>query len=94
MIINLVIAKEVQSAINKGADTLQKIRRQTKRGERQIGEALAYLMLTAKTTRTRTRSDGKPLYLPTPSRRTCFDDAPLSFSTLRGLMPRARSLRA
>lgn len=91
MIVHLTIAKEVQAAIDNGADTLQKIRRRTKRNDDEVGDALAYLLLTTQTTLTETRN-GKRLYLPARVLHAPFSDAPLSFSSLRGLMPRARSL--
>jgi hypothetical protein len=93
MIDNLTIAKEVQSAINKGAKTLPKIRQRTKRSDAQVRDALAYLMSIARTTRTE-RQGAARIYLPRRARPVRFDDAPLSFSLLRGLMPRARSLRS
>ena len=93
MIDNLTLAKEVQKAIDKGARTLGAICRRTRLNPDQVGLALAYLLLTAKTTRTERRGNTR-LYLPRRSQRVRFDDAPLSFSLLRGLMPRARSLRA
>ena len=92
MIVNRTIAKEVQSAIDKGANTLPKIRRRTKRNDDQVGDALAYLLLTARTTRIETRN-GKRLYFPNTVRRVRFDDAPRSFSTLRGLMPTPHAFR-
>lgn len=92
MIDNLTIANEVQAAINKGAKTLPKIRRLTKRSDTQVRDALAYLMSIARTTRTE-RHGPTRVYLPRRARPVRFDDAPLSFSLLRGLMPRARSIR-
>lgn len=88
---NLTLAKEVQKAIDQGAKTINAICRRTNHKPDQVDVALAYLMLTAKTTRTETRGNSR-VYLPRRS-WVRFDDAPLSFSLLRGLMPRARSFR-
>lgn len=93
MIDNLTLAKEVQKAIDKGAQTLRAICRRTKRKPDQVGQALAYLLLTARTTRTEIR-EGSRVYLPAvPPRRGPIKESPLSFSVLRALMPRARSFR-
>lgn len=90
MIDNLTIAKEVQRAINKGAHTLKAIRRKTGRTPDQVGDALAYLTFTARAIRSEIRGETR-VYLPVPKRRGPIGDA-LSFSVLRGLMPRARSI--
>jgi hypothetical protein len=94
MIANPRVAKEVQAAIESGAETLSAICQRTNYTPDQVGYALAYLLLTAKTTRTETRGNDR-LYFPVipPRPRGPLDDPPLSFSILRGLMPRARSLK-
>lgn len=91
MIANLTLAREVQRAIDKGAHTLGAICRRTNHKAVQVGDVLVYLVLTAKTTRIETRGETRH-YFPRNSQRVRFDDAPLSFSLLRGLMPRARSI--
>jgi hypothetical protein len=88
---DLTLAKDIQKAIDKGARTLRAICRRTNRKADQVGRVLTYLTLTARTTRIETRGNTR-IYLPRRSQRARFDDAPLSFSSLRGLMPRARSL--
>jgi hypothetical protein len=101
MMANLKAVKRVYAAINAGARTQREIRRKTKLLEDQVGDALAYLLLTAGTIRTETHENSR-LYFPTTPRmaanahgaqRGCVNDSPLSFSTIRGLMPRTRSCR-
>ena len=99
---NLKVANRVYAAINAGARTQTEILEQTKLLEDQVGDALAYLLLTAGTIRTKTRGNSR-LYFPTTpcmvanvrgAQREGVNDSPLSFSTIRGLMPRMRSCRS
>jgi hypothetical protein len=99
---NLKVAKRVYAAINAGARTQSEICQRTNLLEDQVGEALAYLLLTAGTIRTQTQEDSR-LYFPTTPRtvanepgaqREGVNDSPLSFSTIRWLMPRVRSCRS
>jgi hypothetical protein len=98
---NLKVANRVYAAINGGARTQSEICQKTKLLEDQVGGALAYLLLTARTIRTETQEDSR-LYFPTTPRRVANEigdqrggnDSPLSFSTIRWLMPRMRSCRS
>lgn len=93
MIANLTHAKEVQAAINRGDSTLTAIRRRTDRTDDQIGEALAYLIVVAGTVRSEIQGRTR-MYFPARCRRGQINDAPLSFSTLRGLMPTPHAFRS
>jgi hypothetical protein len=102
MMANLKTADRVYAAINAGARTQREIRQKTKLLEDQVGDALAYLLLTAGTIRTVTHGSSR-LYFPTTPRmvanepralRGGVNDSPLSFSTIRWLMPRVRSCRS
>ena len=86
-----MIADEVRRAITKGADSHASIRQRTGRSADQIADALAYLL--DRNLIRRTRDGNRNVYRTAPPRRTGNHRIPsLSFSTLKGLMPRARSL--
>jgi hypothetical protein len=102
MTASLKIANRVYAAINSGARTQREIRQRTNLLEDEVGDALAYLLLTTGTIRTVTQGNSR-LYFPTTprtndevtrERRETGNDGPLSFSTIRGLMPRMPPCRS
>jgi hypothetical protein len=104
MIANLTAANKVHAAITAGARTQKEILRKTRLPEDQVADSIAYLLLTVRMIRTET-DDYTRFYFPTTD-RTVFSvvaeqsgsvndtpDSALSFSTMRGLMPRTQSFR-
>ena len=86
MLSNVTLAKEVHRAIKNGARTQAAICRSTKHGADPVCLALAYLLITKRAIRIETQGNTRR-YLPAQQPRRGKLDAPLSFSTLRALMP-------
>ena len=92
MIINLTAANKVRAAIEAGARTQEEIRRKTKLAEDHVCDALAYLLLTVHAIRTASVGNTR-FYFPIPQWSGEASESALSFSTMRGLMPRMRTFR-
>jgi hypothetical protein len=90
MIANLRAANKVHAAVKAGARTQKEIRRMTKLLQDDVCDALAYLILTVRTIRTETDGYTRQ-YLPAERREVETNESPLSFSTIRALMPTSRS---
>jgi hypothetical protein len=92
----LNVAIEVLDAIKRGKRTFTEIQRETGRTANRVSDALAFLLLKAGRIRIESSSNGR-VYVPAtprhrkpePQRGTLTETAPLSFSTLADLMPRA-----
>jgi len=93
------LSNEVRQAIEQGHATFAAICLRTGERQRNVSDALAHLLLTARSIRMVTRRDGVRLYflasVPTSPRKAQRPEVEpaLSFSTLHDLMPRQRWTR-